>query len=344
MPPMRALVAEAPGRLALHRLPRPEPGPGEVRVRVGACGICGSDLHLHAAGLFPTGITPGHEMAGFVDALGEGVEGLTGGDSVCVEPFRTCGVCPACRTGRDPICREARLLGFQAPGGLAEYVLAPARRLFRAPADLPMPLAALAEPLAVVVHGLRRGGFAGGQRVLVLGAGSIGLLSVLAARALGAAEVLVTARHPHQAERARALGADRVLEEARADPAALDALGRETPVDLVLETVGGSADTLRAAVAAVRPGGCVSVLGLFLGSVALDPMPLLLKETTLAWSYCYARDGHRPDFEDAIALLSSERDAIDSLLTHRVSLDEADRAFALAADRSAGVVKVSVTP
>ena len=125
--------------------------------------------------------------------------------------------------------------------------MVPADRVHRVPADLDPQLAALAEPMAVVVHALRRGGPVRGQRVLVLGAGSVGLLALVAARRLGAREVWITARYPHQLESARALGATRVLSESEAEAASLDALGREAEIDLVVETVGGSADTLRAA-------------------------------------------------------------------------------------------------
>jgi threonine dehydrogenase-like Zn-dependent dehydrogenase len=315
-----------------------------VRIRVGACGICGSDLRMLDGGFFPKGATPGHEFAGRVDALGPGVGGLAVGDAIAVEPFRSCGRCPACRAGRDPICRDARLLGVHDAGGLAECVVVPARRAFRAPADLDARFAALAEPMAVVVHGLARGGFTAGQRVLVLGAGSIGLLTVLAARALGAGEVLVTARHAHQAKLARELGAARVLAEAEADARALEALGRREEIDLVVETVGGSAETLRLAGSAVRPGGTISVLGLFFGSVALDALPLLLKEATVAWSYCYAHGEEHADFAEALRLIGDERERLAPVLTHSVPLDEVATAFALAADRRAGAIKVTVIP
>jgi len=341
---MRAARSLGRGAIGVERVPRPEPGPGEVRIRIGACGICGSDLRMFDAGFFPKGATPGHEFAGAVDALGAGVRGLAAGDAVAVEPFRSCGRCPACRAGRDPICREARLLGVHEAGGLADYIVVPARRAFRAPADLDFRFAALAEPMAVVVHGLARGGFATGQRVLVLGAGSIGLLSVLAARALGAGEILVTARHAHQAKLAAELGATRVLAEAEADASALDALGRRDEIDLVVETVGGSAETLRLAGAAVRPGGTVSVLGVFFGSVALDALPLLLKEVSVAWSYCYAHGEERADFADALRVIGDERERLTRVLTHAVPLDDVASAFALAADRRAGAIKVSVIP
>jgi threonine dehydrogenase-like Zn-dependent dehydrogenase len=139
-----------------------------------------------------------------------------------------------------------------------------------------------------------------------------------------------------------------VLGEAEAVPAALEAAGREAEIDLAVETVGGSADTLRAAVAALKPlkpGGAVSVVGVFWGALALDPMPLLLKELTLAWSYCYGREaGHAADFETALGVLAAEQGALAPLVTHRARLDDVERAFAVAGDRRAGAIKVSVAP
>jgi 2-desacetyl-2-hydroxyethyl bacteriochlorophyllide A dehydrogenase len=339
---MRAAVCQGPGRIELEDLPIPEPAAGEVRVRVSACGICGSDLHLLPVGYLGRRVVPGHELAGRVDALGPGVAGLAPGDAVAVEPLRACGACPACRDGRPALCLALRIFGIHENGGLAEYVTVPAERAFRVPVDLPPRLAALAEPMAVVVHGLRRGGFGPGARVLVLGAGTLGLLCARAARSLGAGEVWVTARHPHQAQLARELGATRVLAETEADELALAAHGREQRFDCVVESVGGEADTLRLACAAAAPGATISVLGLFRHPVRLEPGVMFVKELTIAWSNCYDRTGGSADFEAAIRLLDAHRVELAGVTTHQVKLDEVNRAFALAADRRAGAVKVTV--
>jgi L-iditol 2-dehydrogenase len=326
-----------------HR-PVAEPGPGEARVRVEACGVCGSDLHFFELGPVVPGNTPGHEIAGRIDRLGDGVEGFATGDRVTIEPLASCGDCVYCRAGRDAICPELQFIGVHRHGGFAEFVTVPGRRLFRVPEEVEAPVAALAEPMAVAVHGLRLGGFEAGQRVLVLGAGTVGLLTTLAAKALGASEVWITARYPHQAELGRHLGAGRVLTEDDATPLALGGLGREAPVDLVVETVGGTADTLRSAAAAVRPGGTICVLGIFLGAVTLEPLPLFIKENTLVWSNCYARTDRGSDFETAVDLVAKHRDALAAVTTHRVPLHEIGRAFAVAGDKSAGAVKVTVQP
>lgn len=343
-PSMRAAIVRGPGQIEIEERPIPDPRPGEVRVQVRACGVCGSDLSLFHKGFYLPGCTPGHEMSGVVDALGEGVSGPRPGDAMAVEPLRSCGSCRSCREGLDAICRRAEIYGVHRPGGFAEYVTVPARRLFPMPPELDPALAALTEPMAVVVHGLRRGRLAQDERVLVIGAGSVGLLAVVAAKALGAGEVWLTARHPHQAELGARLGATRVLSEAEASVLELDSLGKQTPFDLVVETVGGSAETLDTAIAAVRPGGTISVVGVFMGSLSLQPLPLFMKECTLAWSNCYAHPHEGADFETAVELVSTQRDALGDLTTNAVNLDEIARAFAIASNKKDGVVKVSVLP
>jgi threonine dehydrogenase-like Zn-dependent dehydrogenase len=344
MSSMRAALIGQPGQIGAGTRERPEPDAGEVRVRVEACGICGSDLHLFHGRMMAEGHTPGHEIAGRVDALGEGVEGLTPDQHVCVEPLHTCGLCRSCAEGRDSTCRQCRVYGVHLPGGFAEYVVVPARRVFALPDDLAPGVSALAEPMAVAVHGIRRGAFEPGQRVLVLGAGNVGLATLVAARAMGASEVLISARHAHQAELARALGADRVLDEREATPEALAALSLETDIDLAVETVGGTANTMRAACHAIRPGGVVSVVGLFMQDPGVEPLALFLKEGTLAWSNCYHRSPGTPDFDDAVRILDAEREGLQALLTHTVPLAEIDRAFSLASNKKAGAVKVTVVP
>jgi threonine dehydrogenase-like Zn-dependent dehydrogenase len=341
---MRAGTYLAPHRVALASRPIPDPGPGEVRVRVRACGLCGSDLHVvhSTTPLLAPGTIMGHEIAGTVDALGQGVDSYSAGEAVVIEPLRTCGICEWCRIGRESICPSMQLYGINADGGFADYITVPARRLFRIPSDLPFHLAALAEPIAVAVHGLRMGRFRKDSRVLVLGAGTIGLAVTAVARMWGAGEILLTARHPHQARLGRALGASEVMMDTDASLEAMAALGKQRPAELVVETVGGNANTLLAAGAALAPGGVVSVLGVFMSHVPIDGFALFFKEATLQWSNCYSRAPGQADFDEAIRLLGENAGAWSSLLTHSVSLDEFERAFTLAGDKSQGAVKITV--
>jgi threonine dehydrogenase-like Zn-dependent dehydrogenase len=348
VPPQPARAAVARGRRDVRVEAREfaAPGPGEARVRVRACGLCGSDLHLFELGLYAPGVVPGHEIAGEVEALGpgSGAHGLAVGDAVVVEPLFSCGACAWCRAGRDAICPNGGIFGVRRDGGMAEQMLVPVRRLFRAPRDLAPTIAAFAEPAAVALHGLRRGAFEKGQRVWVLGAGAIGLVTLVAARQLGAREVVVSARHAHQAAFARRLGADRVLRESESTAEALAALPAAERPELVVETIGGQADSVRAAAAAAAPGGAVSVLGLFTRRIELDGFALFAKELTLAWSNCYERGRARADFDDAVALVSGERERLAPLASHAVPLAEVARAYATALDKRAGALKVTVLP
>ena len=342
---MRAAHAAGPRRFELRDLPLPACSAGQVRVRIEACGICGSDLHRYHANQMPPDHTPGHEMAGVIDAVGSGVSKIAPGTHVVVEPLRSCGACEYCRSGRDSICRDVQLYGWHLDGGLAEYIAVPEHRVYPVAADLRPEVAALAEPVAVSVHGLARGGFESGQRILVLGAGAIGQVTLLCARALGASEVWMTARYAQQAEAAKALGAKRVLTEEEASLGQLEGLGRSAAFDLVVETVGGHADTLAAACAAARPGGVVSVLGVFVDAPPLDPLQALSKELDLCWSNCYHRPiGGRADFETAAGLVDTERESLAHLTTHQLPLSEVDRAFAIASDKRSGALKVSICP
>ena len=340
---MRAGVYRGPGEVALAERPLPAPGPGEVRLRITACGVCGTDLHMvHSPKpIIEPGSIMGHEIAGVVDDLGPGVDGFSGGESVVVEPLASCGDCEPCRDGRDSICRDLQLYGLRRPGGFADAVVVPAHRLYRVPDGVPPALASLAEPLAVAVHGLRLCGADRAtppDRLLILGAGSIGLAVVAVACAWGFGDVAVTARYPHQAELAKRLGARRVIDEGPAE----DLAGYDA--DLVVETVGGLADTMTAAGAALAPGGTVCVLGVFMGPLTLDPLMLLGKEARLQWSNCYARRPGAEDFAEAVRILAESGAACSGLLTHQVPLEEFERAFELAGDKGSGAVKVTVVP
>jgi threonine dehydrogenase-like Zn-dependent dehydrogenase len=337
---MRAAVWNAKGTLDIAERPVPEPKPGWVRVKVSAVGICGTDLHFYR-GAFPSpaGLLPGHEVGGIVDLPGEGAE-VVAGTPVAVEPLVTCGRCASCLTGDYNRCPQRMLLGVSGRGGLAEYMTAPAPSLYALPAEVPPDAGNLVEPLAVCVRGTRLAEVELGARVLILGAGSIGLLSILTARAAGATEIHVTARHKNQREKARALGADGVHESA--DEAARQ-LGARA-IDVVIETVGGKASTLAEAVRVVRPGGLVCMLGVFEGDTSLPALDFSLKEVRLVGSNCYGRFGAGSDFSSAVALLRTRLDEVRSLVSHRFPLEQVNDAFAAAADKSTGSIKVTLTP
>src|SRR6266542_5284842 len=291
----------------------PTPAAGEVLVRVRACGICGSDLHFYH-GVFPANpnISPGHEFAGELVELGSGVNGFDRDQRVVVEPIRRCQECAFCRTGCYHLCPKHILLGTFAPGGLAEYLSVPAYTLYSLPDDFDFELGALVEPMAVAVHGVHLVNLAVGERVLVLGSGTIGLFSIIAAKAAGAGEVISTYRHDHQGEAALAAGASRTIRDSE-----VTGLKKEG-IDVVIETIGGSAPTLMQALGAVRPGGRISALILFPGAVQLGGLALILKEVTLVGGITYCRPGPRSDSDVALGILLSDPERARALIRHRL--------------------------
>lgn len=350
-PGIRAAVLRAPRHLELERVELRAPGSGEAVVAVEACGVCATNLHGWASpgrALGGAGLpgAHGHEVAGIVTLAGADVRGLAAGDRVCLEPSLACGcgTCEACRSGEAIGCRTKTSLPVW---GFADAIVVPERGLMRVPAGLEPRLACLAEPLASAVHGLRhsftaavRNGRIDGVHVAVVGAGVIGLLAAAAARRLGAAEVSVVARHPHQAEAARALGADRVLSGDAPDLART--LRRLAP-RLVVEAVGAP-ETLAAAFAAVDRGGEVVVLGLFDGSPGVDVSDAVLRNVRAFYAAGYgARDGVS-DFALALDQLAEPVSPLVLLLTHDVPLEHVNEAFALAADRRLGAHRVVVHP
>ena len=340
---MRAVACRGPGALALEDVARPEPGPGEVVVAVRNCGICGSDLHWYHDQMMIPAVCPGHEIAGEIADVGPGVTTLRAGDRVAVEGIATCGACRYCVSGDYQRCPNIGIVGMTIPGGFADYLRMPARHCFRVPDGIEFATAALGEPLGVAVHGVRLSGLEIGQRVVVLGAGTIGLMAIVAARAGGAGEIVVTARRPQQKAAALALGADRVVDDV--DPSALMAEASDDPVDLVIETVGGTADTLDTAVAVCRPGGTICVLGAYTKSPPFPALFVLVKELRIIGSLVYGRAGARADFDIALDLLHRHGPRIaQTLITHRFPLDRIDDAFRAAADKTTGSIKVTIAP
>jgi 2-desacetyl-2-hydroxyethyl bacteriochlorophyllide A dehydrogenase len=340
---MHAAFCNEPGQLELREVDRPTAANGHVVVKVRSCGICGSDLHFFHGRFPPPPVCPGHEISGEVTDVGANAGDLRPGDRVAVEPLVVCRECAYCRTGDYQLCGDFRLIGTMLDGGFAQYLRVPAYALFHLPAGVDYEVGALTEPLAVAVHAARLANVRLGDRVLVLGAGTIGLLSVAAARAAGASEVWVTARRPQQYAAAEALGAARIFTGPDADTAVSGAAHAQ-PVDVVIETVGGTADTINDAIHLVRPAGTVAVLGVFTTMPTCDALSLVVKEVRLVGSLTYGRPGPRADFDVALQLLADQPDRFRRLITHRFPLTEINRGFAIAADKETGSIKVAIQP
>ena len=304
------------GQVMLIEAPERVVDDAHVLVTVTSAGICGSDLHMVAAGM--SGVVLGHEFGGF----------LADGSLVAVRPTGECGSCPSCLAVRPQLCRVATSdgHGIGIDGGLADQVLVDPSRLVRmAPGVSPRDVG-LVEPIAVAVHGIERSGVARDDRVLVIGAGSIGLVTVAALRHRGI-EVDVMARHPHQMAAAEALGAS---------------LGVTRHYDVVFDAVC-TQEAVDEAVQRCRPGGTLLEFGLFWSPVGLTNQ-LLLKEITFVPSIYYSHDHARSDMAEAADVLAARTDLADILVTHHLDLDAAVRAFEIAADRRAGSIKVHLHP
>jgi threonine dehydrogenase-like Zn-dependent dehydrogenase len=315
-----------------------EPGPlepGWVRLRVEACGICGSDLHFFHGHLRPpAGTSPGHELAGTV------VDGPAGLADVryAVSPNVTCGTCAYCRVGRTNLCSKGGPgLGLGRHGGLAELVDAPLANLAPVPDGVDPVTASLTEPLAVAVRGVGLARVQPTERVLVLGGGTIGLCAALVARDQ-ASEVAISARHPHQRAAAERLGVT-VLTEDEAI-----AWGKEHRPDVVVESVGGAADTLRDSIRVVARGGRVAILGSFSEPKALNLQRVMMKEVALLGSFCYGLGEEGPEFTTAAQRTGRWRDELAGLTTHQLPLEDVEAAFRIADDKSTGAIKVTLLP
>ncbi len=300
---------------------RPAPSGAGVLVRVRSCGICGSDLAILDSG-FPVSGTPGHEIAGE----------LPDGTPVAIEPIAPCGGCRYCRTGDHQVCVRgvSMVYGVGKDGGMAEQILVEPRCIVPLPRRIDATTGCLVEPLAVAVHGVRRAGIDGAQRVLVIGGGSIGLAAVAAAKATGA-EVALVARHPAQLAAGRLLGAELVDSGAGGD------------YDVVLECAD-SASALATACEAIRPNGKLVMLASSWGAIELPGLVVAAKELEIVISTMYGRAGSVRDVEAAATILADREEVAQALISHRLPLAKAAEAFAVARDRKAGAIKVVLEP
>ena len=340
-PAMPVAVYRGPGDVGVEWRPVPSPGAGQVLAEVGHCGVCGSDLHLIVEGWGKPGTVAGHEWAGTVAAVGPDVTDWSVGDVVVGGPGPRCGRCRKCLDGKPSQCEErGQLMGSHTDGAFARYILSDARALRRVPPGLSPRTAALAEPLAVALHGITRARLGPDDAVMIFGAGPIGALA-LAALVREGRQVTVVEPASGRRELARRLGAACVLE-----PQDLERFERHEPeriahaaVDAVLECSGKKA-AIELGLHQLRRGGRLVLVGAGMEAPIFDPNRILLNELEICGSFVYDADG----FERAFELLSAPTWPTDVLVEARdVSLDELAAAVAgLAQGSIAG--KVMVVP
>jgi threonine dehydrogenase-like Zn-dependent dehydrogenase len=340
---MPAAVYRRPGEVVVEERPVPHPGPDEVLVAMDHCGICGSDIHMLLEGWGDKpGLVAGHEFSGTISALGEAVEGWELGETVVGGPSPKCGRCRRCQEGKPSQCENRQgSIADGHDGAFARYVLVRAASLVRLPPGLTGRQAALAEPLAVALHGITRSGAGVGDSVMVIGAGPIGALSIAALVVRGIGPITAVEPGEKRKQLARSLGADEVL-----DPADLEMFPpweperiAERAAHVVLECSGKKA-AMEAGFHQLRRGGTMALVGAGIEHPTFDPNRFILNELSVVGSFVYDKGG----FEQALDLLASDRFPTDLLIEDEdVPLDRVSDALAdLAAGRYAG--KVMVVP
>jgi len=329
---MMAVVKEAEGPgLAYKEVPVPVPGPGEALVKVLAASVCGTDSLIHdwapwaAARIKPPRII-GHEFAGEVVETGPGVAGVEPGQYVSAESHFFCGHCYQCRTGRQEVCRNVRIMGVDTDGSFAEYLVLPAANLWLNHPDIPHDVASVQEPLGNAVDTVLAEDVSG-KRVLITGAGPIGLMCVAVARACGASKVMVSDPSEYRLELAKRMGADVVLNPkvSNISGPVLSATNGDG-VDVLLE-VSGSAKAFTEAITLVTAGGRVSLLGIFSKNVSVN----LNYDVIFRKLRIYGITGRRVfnTWYTAGRLLLSKRLDLAPLITHEMHLSEFEKGFEL---------------
>jgi threonine dehydrogenase-like Zn-dependent dehydrogenase len=326
----------APG-LLLEEVPQPVPVAGEVLLRVRAAGICGTDLHIadwtdgygHMAACMP--VTLGHEAAGEVVALGDGVRDIAVGARVTFRPSTACGRCGACGSGRPANCADRRGVGIHRDGAFAAFLCVPAANCLPLPEGVDAELGALAEPLSVGLHAADLAGARPGGRVLVLGPGPIGLAAALFAAQAGAEVVIAGRGDAARLRLAREAFGLRAVDGAQRALASVFA--GQPPFDAVIEAAGAAA-AVADGLALLRPGGVLVVAGIHAAPVPLDLTRLVRAEQRVQGAY----RAPAADWQRVLAALARDGERLRRLITHRLPLAAAERGFALARAGEAGKV------
>lgn len=329
---MKAAVIEKPGTISVRDVPAPRPGPGQVAVRVGACGICGTDLHI-ADGEFPPSpypLVPGHEFAGTVSDVGDDVStGIAVGDRVAVDPSLFCGHCRQCRRGRGNLCENWGAIGDTVDGAFAEYVVVPAATCYELPGHLSFAQGALVEPVSCAVHGVRRLGVDAGERILVIGAGTMGLIMTQLLVA-GGARVSVVDRAEAKLPLAEQLGATEVA-------TAVDDLPR-LAFDAAAD-VTGAPPAIEDAFRALDRGGRLQIFGVAADDarISLSPFRIYNDEITVVGSMAVLHS-----YGDALELVAAGLVRTEPLISHTFALDEFEHALDMM--RTGRTIKAQIVP
>ena len=330
----------------MNERPTPQPGPGEVLIRVAACGICGSDVHGYdgSSGRRIPPIVMGHEAAGTVVSAGAAVKRFKPGDRVTFDSTICCGACAFCARGQINLCDRREVVGvscgeYRRDGAFAEFISVPERIVYPIPESLSFAEAAMLEPASVALHAVAVSKLQGGETALVVGSGMIGLLTLQAALAAGCSQVFVADIDPTRLELARSMGATETIPHSGA------ALVREclrltrgVGMDISFEAVGRD-ETVNAAIAATRKGGTVTLIGNVTPEVKLPLQTVVSKELRLQGTAASAGE-----YPQAIELISSGRIQVQPLITEVAALADGPRWFDRLHSHEPNLMKIVLLP
>lgn len=313
-------VMTAPGEIVFREVPVPQPGPGEVLVKIKRIGICGSDIHVyhgkHPFTSYP--VTQGHEVSGQIAALGEGVTGLSVGQKVTIEPQVVCGKCYPCRHGKYNLCEELKVMGFQTTGTASEYFAVDAGKITPIPEEMTYDEGAMIEPLAVTVHAARRFPEMKGAKVAILGCGPIGILLAQSCKALGAEAVMITDISQKRLDLARICGVDFAINTRERDfgEAMVECFGPDK-ADVIYDCAGNDI-TMGQAIKYARKGSKIVLVAVYAGMATVDLAVLNDHELDLDTTMMYRHE----DYVEAIRLVNEGKIQLKPLMTKHFAFQD----------------------
>lgn len=341
---MRALMYLGTREMEMQEVPEPQAAPGDVVLKVGASSICGSDLHGFL-GMSKKRVPPlimGHEFTGEVVEAGAGVEHLSSGDRVTVNPILSCGHCEECQRGRSSICPNRTVIGIDHPGAFAPYVAVPARLCFKLPDHIGDVEGSMVESLSNALHIFERSVYNQGfvKSVAIIGGGTQGLLALQVARHIGATRIAVTDMVPSRLAMAESYGATLAVNVRESDPVeAIMDMTDGQGVDVAVEAVG-HVETQEQAVKVLRQGGEAVLLGLgAAGNMAIDGVSMVNRELIVRGSYAYTG----LDFAYSLDLISNGKIDVESMVVSR-DLEQGAELFATLVDNPGDLIKVALVP
>ena len=340
---MRAVIWNGPREMEIGDVPVPQPKAGEVLVKIHSVGICGSELSgfLGESSIRVPPLIMGHEFSGIVDQCGDGATRFREGDGVVVNPILTCGECYYCKRELQNLCQHRQIVGVHTPGAYAEYVTVPeANCLPVSNTDASLLVNSLAEPMACGVRAAKVGGVQPGSRVMILGAGTIGLLSLVAVQQADGTVVLVSETNPGRLATAKEWGAQQVCNPLEDDPVALcRQLTGGLGVDLVIDAVGSTA-TRQTGIQAVRAGGKVVWVGLHTAESPIPANNIIRSEIQVAGSFAYTP----ADFQEAVDILAKGIVHLDGTWLQERVLEACEASFAELIDNPPETAKIILHP